>query len=96
MTETEQEETHSFDSENNKIWLSRLRLTDFRNYKHLSIDLDGRPVVLTGGKRRGQNQSARGNFPAIPRTRYARHAVQRSGPLRWLWSLGRFRPAGGS
>ncbi len=31
-----------------KVWLSRLRLTDFRNYKHLSIDLDGRPVVLTG------------------------------------------------
>ena len=32
----------------NSVWLSRLRLTDFRNYKHLSIDLDGRPVVLTG------------------------------------------------
>lgn len=32
----------------NSVWLSRLRLTDFRNYEHLSIDLDGRPVVLTG------------------------------------------------
>jgi DNA replication and repair protein RecF len=31
-----------------RIWLSRLRLTDFRNYRHLTIDLDGRPVVLTG------------------------------------------------
>ena len=31
-----------------QLWLSRLRLTDFRNYKHLSIDLDERPVVLTG------------------------------------------------
>jgi DNA replication and repair protein RecF len=32
----------------NKIWLSRLRLTDFRNYQHITIQLDGRPVVLTG------------------------------------------------
>ena len=31
-----------------RVWLSRLRLTDFRNYKQLSIDLDGRPVVLSG------------------------------------------------
>ncbi len=48
MTKAEQEEIHPLDSENNKVWLSRLRLTDFRNYQHLSIDLDGRPVVLTG------------------------------------------------
>ncbi len=31
-----------------KLWLSRLRLTDFRNYRQLSLELDGRPVVLTG------------------------------------------------
>lgn len=32
----------------NSVWLSRLRLTDFRNYQHITIQLDGRPVVLTG------------------------------------------------
>lgn len=30
------------------VWLSRLRLTDFRNYPKLTLDLDRRPVVLTG------------------------------------------------
>lgn len=30
------------------VWLSRLRLTDFRNYPNLTLHLDRRPVVLTG------------------------------------------------
>jgi len=30
------------------VWVSRLRLTDFRNYAALALDLDDRPVVLTG------------------------------------------------
>jgi len=32
----------------NSVWLSRLRLTDFRNYHQFTLELDGRPVVLTG------------------------------------------------
>src|SRR5690606_37919680 len=31
-----------------KVSLSRLKLTDFRNYAGLSLPLDGRHVVLTG------------------------------------------------
>ena len=31
-----------------KVSLSRLKLTDFRNYAGLSLSLDGRHVVLTG------------------------------------------------
>src|SRR5690606_31076003 len=31
-----------------KVFLSRLKLTDFRNYAALSLPLDGRHVVLTG------------------------------------------------
>lgn len=31
-----------------KTFLSRLKLTDFRNYNQASLDLDGRHVVLTG------------------------------------------------
>lgn len=36
------------------VWLSRLRLTDFRNYRHLALELDGRPVVLTGDNGAGK------------------------------------------
>lgn len=36
------------DDSSQRLWLERLRLTDFRNYKSLSLDLDERPVVLTG------------------------------------------------
>lgn len=36
------------DDARKKVWLSRLSLTDFRNYESLSLDLDERPVVLTG------------------------------------------------
>ncbi len=31
-----------------RLWIARLRTTDFRNYEALSIDLDHRPVVLAG------------------------------------------------
>ncbi len=31
-----------------RVWVERLKLTDFRNYEALSIDLDAGPVVLTG------------------------------------------------
>jgi DNA replication and repair protein RecF len=31
-----------------RLWIERLRLTDFRNYQALGLDLDPRPVVLTG------------------------------------------------
>lgn len=34
--------------------LSTLRLTDFRNYQHLSLDLDPRPVVLVGANGSGK------------------------------------------
>lgn len=30
------------------VWISRLRLTDYRNYASLTLDLDQRPVLLTG------------------------------------------------
>lgn len=32
----------------NRLWVERIRLTDFRNYISLSLDLDARPLVLTG------------------------------------------------
>ena len=35
-------------------WLSTLRLTDFRNYARLSLDLDARPVVLVGANGAGK------------------------------------------
>lgn len=35
-------------------WLSTLRLTDFRNYERLSLDLDARPVVLVGANGSGK------------------------------------------
>ena len=35
-------------------WLSRLRLTDFRNYERLSLDFDSRPVVLVGANGSGK------------------------------------------
>jgi DNA replication and repair protein RecF len=31
-----------------RLWIERLRLTDFRNYESLALDLDPDPVVLTG------------------------------------------------
>lgn len=31
-----------------RLWVERLRLSDFRNYASLSLDLDARPVVLAG------------------------------------------------
>lgn len=31
-----------------RLWIERLRLTNFRNYDALSLDLDPRPLVLTG------------------------------------------------
>lgn len=37
-----------------RLWLERLRLTDFRNYTHVSLDLDERPVVLTGANGAGK------------------------------------------
>ena len=36
------------------IGVARLVLTDFRNYNHLSLHLDTRPVVLTGGNGAGK------------------------------------------
>lgn len=36
------------------IWVERLTLTDFRNYRHLTLDLDARPVVLTGNNGAGK------------------------------------------
>lgn len=41
-------------SEQGRVYLSRLRLTDFRNYADLSLDLDERPVVLTGDNGAGK------------------------------------------
>jgi DNA replication and repair protein RecF len=35
-------------STDNTVYLTRLKLTDFRNYQQLSLDLDQRHVVLTG------------------------------------------------
>ena len=37
-----------------KVFLSRLKLTDFRNYAAVSLDLDGRHVVLTGNNGAGK------------------------------------------
>lgn len=37
-----------------RVYLSRLRLTDFRNYADLSLELDERPVVLTGDNGAGK------------------------------------------
>ena len=31
-----------------RVWVERLKLSDFRNYQSLSLDLDASPVVLTG------------------------------------------------
>lgn len=36
------------------LWVERLRLTNFRNYASLSLDLDHRPVVLTGANGAGK------------------------------------------
>ena len=36
------------------LWVARLRLTDFRNYPHLALDLDHRPVILTGANGSGK------------------------------------------
>ncbi|QRM53746.1 DNA replication/repair protein RecF [Sinorhizobium sp. BG8] len=38
----------------NKVSLRRLKLADFRNYQTLSLDLDGRHVVLTGANGAGK------------------------------------------
>ena len=37
-----------------RIWIERLRLTDFRHYAGLAIELDERPVVLTGANGAGK------------------------------------------
>jgi len=37
-----------------KVFLSRLKLTDFRNYAAVSLELDGRHVVLTGNNGAGK------------------------------------------
>ncbi len=42
------------DASGHHLWLERLRLTDFRNYAQLSLDLDERPVVLTGANGAGK------------------------------------------
>lgn len=36
------------------MWAGRLRLTDFRNYASLALDLDPRPMVLTGSNGAGK------------------------------------------
>jgi DNA replication and repair protein RecF len=38
----------------NKVFLSRLKLTDFRNYAHVALSLDERHVVLTGDNGSGK------------------------------------------
>ena len=45
-----------------KVSLSRLKLSDFRNYAGLSLDLDTRHVVLTGENGAGKDQSDGGRF----------------------------------
>lgn len=37
-----------------KVFLSRLKLTDFRNYAAMSLELDGRHIVLTGDNGAGK------------------------------------------
>ena len=37
-----------------KVFISRLKLTDFRNYAAAGLDLDGRHVVLTGNNGAGK------------------------------------------
>ena len=37
-----------------RTWIERLRLTDFRNYAELALELDQRPVVLTGANGAGK------------------------------------------
>ena len=37
-----------------KVFLSRLKLSDFRNYAGLSLQLDARHVVLTGDNGAGK------------------------------------------
>lgn len=36
------------------LWLEHLRLSDFRNYETLNLELDARPVVLTGANGAGK------------------------------------------
>ena len=31
-----------------RVWIERLRLTNFRNYAELTLDVDPGPIVLTG------------------------------------------------
>ena len=39
---------------NNRLWVERLSLTDFRNYEALSLDLGPEPVVLAGANGSGK------------------------------------------
>jgi len=47
-------------------WLSALRLTDFRNYEALSLDLDPRPVVLVGANGSGKTNLLEGVSFLVP------------------------------
>ncbi|RMF04799.1 MAG: hypothetical protein D6773_05970, partial [Alphaproteobacteria bacterium] len=37
-----------------RLWIERLALTRYRNYAHLALELDPRPVVLTGANGAGK------------------------------------------
>jgi DNA replication and repair protein RecF len=37
-----------------RVWVERLQLTNFRNYAHLTLDVDSRPVVVAGANGSGK------------------------------------------
>ena len=41
-------------AEASRLWLERLRLSNFRNYSQLTLDLDARPLVITGANGAGK------------------------------------------
>ncbi|WKL26525.1 AAA family ATPase [Sinorhizobium meliloti] len=75
-----------------KVFLTRLKLSDFRNYATLALDLDQRHVVLTGENGAGKtNLMEAVSFlsPGRGLRRAAYADVARVGAPRWFLGLRR-------
>jgi len=80
-----------------RVWVERLQLTNFRNYAHLTLDVDPRPVVVAGANGSGKTNllealSLLAPGQGLRRTPYAELA--RTGTSGWAVAARVNLPAG--
>ncbi len=70
-----------------KVFISRLKLTDFRNYAVASLTLDERHVVLTGDNGAGKTNLMGGGLLAFAGARSSARGLCRCHPRRRIRRL---------